>query len=445
MLKINNKGNYEAALKQLKNDQNNAVAFIYENKKEPQNKGNLENAVFTIKDVFATSDAPTQASSLFLKNFKPGYDATVIKRLKKAGAISVAKVHSDELALGGTGTYSSFGLICNPLDKSRLVGGSSSGSVATFTKNIAFALGSDTGDSVRLPASYNGVIGFKPSYGAIPRYGMFAYSSSLDTVAYFAHSVNDIAAISQSVYGKSLNDMTSVDVKIDDVKKLKPKKIIAFDLVQKVEPYVAKAYLNLIENLKKQDIDIELISLNEDLMRCIKPIYDIVSYSEASSNLANLNAVAFGKREKGQIWQEIMTNSRSKNFGEHLQRRLILGSFYLFEENQKDMLFKAQKVRRVYKEYMSTILESADIIIYPASAAIAPKINFSENKKYDFMDYILTGANLIGNPSLSLPLGKNEDNLSFNIALDSYIYNDEKLLSYALYIEDILKTGGDNE
>ncbi|MEE3928440.1 amidase family protein [Mycoplasmopsis ciconiae] len=438
MDKILNLGNVTEAIKELKNDQNNCVAYIYENPKQ-ESEGLLSGAVVTIKDVFATKDAPTQASSKFLQNFKPSYDATVVERLTKQGAIKVAKVHNDELALGGTGTFSGFGLIKNPLDASRLAGGSSSGSVATFTKSISIALGSDTGDSVRLPASYNGVVGFKPSYGAIPRYGMFAYASSLDTVAYFAHNVNDIAVFSKAVFGKDIKDMTSVDVKIDNVQNIKPKKVIAFNVFDYLEPYVAQSYQNLIDKLKADNVEVELIDLNLDLIRSIKPIYDIVSYSEASSNLSNLNSIAFGQRENGENWSEIMTNSRSKYLGKNVQRRLILGSYYLYQSNQETMLLKAHKVRRVYKEYMDNISRSADLVIYPASAAVAAKIDSSLNKSYDFMDYILTGSNLIGTPSLTMKMGVNDQNLPFNIALDSYIYNDEKLLSHALYIEKLLE------
>uniref|UniRef100_A0A2C9KVI7 Amidase domain-containing protein n=1 Tax=Biomphalaria glabrata TaxID=6526 RepID=A0A2C9KVI7_BIOGL len=183
---MKNNGNITLALNELKNNKNNAVAYIYEN--PAHSEGKLSGAVFTIKDNYATKDAKTEASSLILKGFNPSYDATVVARLKEEGAAIVAKTHMDELALGGTGTYSAYGLITNPLNPERMIGGSSSGAAATMTKNVSVALGSDTGDSVRLPASYTGLVGFKPSYGAISRYGLFAFASSLDTVGYFAHN-----------------------------------------------------------------------------------------------------------------------------------------------------------------------------------------------------------------------------------------------------------------
>lgn len=430
-------GNFENARKELINDKNNAVAHVYDQMKNLNQNGSLSNAVFTIKNVFATDDATTNASSKILENFQPHYNAQVVQKLLNAGAVPVAKVHSDELALGGTGTYSGFGLVRNPIDPERLSGGSSSGSIATLTENISFALASDTGDSVRLPASYNGKVGFKPSYGAISRYGMFAYCSSLDTVAFFAHNVNDIFEVSKATFGVDNKDMTSVEVKMHQLNMIKPKNVIALDLDEFLENYVLDSYNKLIEKLIKNGVNVKKIKPDLTILRNIKPVYDIVSYSEASANLANLNGIAFGERKTGENWQEIMTNTRTNGFGKMVQRRLTLGSYYLYSKNQDEIFKKAQKVRRVIKDYLTNLHKNSDVLIYPASAAVAPFIDFSKNKNYDLMEYILTGSNLVGNPSITLPLGK-KDNLPFNIALDSEIYSDEKLLSISLWFEEIL-------
>lgn len=430
-------GNFENARKELINDKNNAVAYVYDQMKNLNQNGSLSNAVFTIKNVFATDDATTNASSKILENFQPHYNAQVVQKLLNAGAVPVAKVHSDELALGGTGTYSGFGLVRNPIDPEKLSGGSSSGSIATLTENISFALASDTGDSVRLPASYNGKVGFKPSYGAISRYGMFAYCSSLDTVAFFAHNVNDIFEVSKATFGVDNKDMTSVEVKMHQLNMIKPKNVIALDLDEFLEDYVLDSYNKLIEKLIKNGVNVKKIKPDFTILRNIKPVYDIVSYSEASANLANLNGIAFGERKTGENWQEIMTNTRTSGFGKMVQRRLTLGSYYLYSKNQDEIFKKAQKVRRVIKDYLTNLHKNSDVLIYPASAAVAPFIDFSKNKNYDLMEYILTGSNLVGNPSITLPLGK-KDNLPFNIALDSEIYSDEKLLSISLWFEEIL-------
>lgn len=430
-------GNFEKAKKELNSDKNNAVAYVYDQMKNLNQNGSLSNAIFTIKNVFATDDATTNASSKILENFHPHYNAQVVQKLLNAGAVPVAKVHSDELALGGTGTYSGFGLVKNPIDPERLSGGSSSGSIATLTENISFALASDTGDSVRLPASYNGKVGFKPSYGAISRYGMFAYCSSLDTVAFFAHNVNDIFEVSKATFGVDNKDMTSVEVKMQQLNMTKPKNVIALDLDEFLEDYVLDSYNKLIEKLVKNGVNVKKIKPDLTILRNIKPVYDIVSYSEASANLANLNGIAFGERKTGDNWQEIMTNTRTSGFGKMVQRRLTLGSYYLYSKNQDEIFKKAQKVRRVIKDYLTNLHKNSDVLIYPASAAVAPFIDFSKNKNYDLMEYILTGSNLVGNPSITLPLGE-KDNLPFNIALDSEIYSDEKLLSISLWFEEIL-------
>lgn len=177
---IKQKGNIQNALKDLKNNNNNAVAEVYENAKF--GKGILSEATVTIKNVFATKTGITSGGSLILKDFQPGYDATIVSLLEKAGAAIVGKVHNDELALGGSGLLSAFGEVKNPLDPERMIGGSSSGSAATLTDNVTIAIGSDTGNSVRLPASFVGKVGFKPSYGAVSRYGLFPFASSLDHV-----------------------------------------------------------------------------------------------------------------------------------------------------------------------------------------------------------------------------------------------------------------------
>ncbi|WP_036463659.1 amidase family protein [Mycoplasmopsis sturni] len=433
MEKIQILGDFEIAQQELRNDKNNAVSEVYDFKK--QGSGILDNAIFTIKDVYATKEGKTKSSSLILDNFQPGYNATVVQKLFDQGAIAVGKVYNDELALGGTGLYSAYGIIKNPLNHLYLVGGSSSGSAATFTSNISFALGSDTGDSVRLPASYNGIFGFKPSYGAISRYGMFAYASSLDTVAYFAHNVNDLFMVSKATFGKDFKDMTSVDVPLGAIEARKPKTILALDFSEFCVLEVNQAFNQVIEKFKSEGVQVDVIKPNLDILRCIKPVYQVVSFSEASSNLANLNGIAFGERVQGQNWEEIMTRTRSEKFGKMVSERLALGSYFLHSENQEELFIKAQKVRRVIKDYLNSLHESADLVIFPSFASKAPKIG--EDVSYDVMDYILTGANLAGNPSLSMPLGF-KDQMPFNLELEAGIYQDSKLLQYALWVESIL-------
>ncbi|MCY2902787.1 amidase family protein [Mycoplasmopsis arginini] len=421
----------------LQSDDNNAVAYVFSEAKI-NNSGFLANTVFTVKDNYADVNVNCKGSSLLLSNFKPQYKSTVIKLLEENGSSCVARTNLDEFGLGGSGEYSAFGLIKNPLNKSYLVGGSSSGAAATFIKDIDFAIGSDTGDSVRKPASNIGEVGFKPSYGAISRYGLFAFASSLDTVAYFTHSIDDLIKISSVLYKQDLEkDMTSIDLSFqyEQIRETKPNKIAYLNCFDKLNPSIAKSYQKLLETLKNDGI--ELIEIKEDLkiLNSIDVIYKVIAFSEASSNLANLNGVSFGLRNEGKNWADTFQKTRSQYLGKMVQSRLILGSFFLKAENQIKYFVKAKKMRRVLMNYFENIHNSADLFIFPASNDVAPNIkNGSKYKSY--LDFILTYANLVGNPSLTMKLGKDsETKLPFNIAIDAKRNKDTKLFSHALYLE----------
>lgn len=435
-MEFKNKGEFTQAFNELKNNQNNAVASIFEI--ENKHEGILSNVIFTLKNNYAKDFDSTDASSNFLTNFNPNYNATILNKLLANGAQLVATTNLDEFGLGGTGTFSNRGIIYHPQNAEYYVGGSSSGSAATFTKNIGFAIGSDTGDSVRLPASNIGKVGFKPSYGAVSRYGLFSYCSSMDTVAWFTHNINDCAIISQVLYGKDKNDLTSCDVKINDIKLIKPKTIAYLNCFDLLEEYVANAYQKMIEKLKKDGVEVIEIKPDQQLLNSVKTVYEIISFSEASSNLSNLVGTSFGQRKDGKDWNEIFQNSRSEGLGLMVQRRLALGSYYLEKENQENYFLRAQKIRRLIYNWFNQIYDQYDLLIFPSSASTAPKVKEEKNDKdYQYMKYILTAANLTGSPSLCLKLDDYQ-NLPFNISLETKIYQDEKLLSYGLYFEEIL-------
>ncbi|MGL5617475.1 MAG: amidase family protein [Metamycoplasmataceae bacterium] len=433
---IINKGNFEKACTELLNDKNNAVIEVYKTKNDKI--GSLSDTIFTLKDVFATKDWTTTSSSNILLGFKPYYNATPFQKLIDAGATVVAKVFCDELAMAGTGTYSRSGIITNPLDHNRLVGGSSSGSAATLTNNIGFALGSDTGDSVRLPASFIGKVGFKPSYGAVSRWGLFAYASSLDTVSWFTHNVNDSFEVAKVLYGYDEKDLTSIDLKLNDLSLEKPNVVSYLDCFEYLNENIANEYHELIKKLKDNGIEVKKVSLNLNLLNAIKPVYDIISFSEASSNLSNLTGVNFGQRVEGENWKETFSKTRSNGFGFMVQRRLSLGSFYLEKDNQEKLFIRSQKIRRLINDWFTNIHNDSDILIYPSSPEIAPLIKDLGKKPQNFMHWILANSNLIGNPSISLKLGEYQK-MPFNISIDSKIYSDQKLFSHSLYIEKMIK------
>ncbi|WP_373435700.1 amidase family protein [Metamycoplasma equirhinis] len=437
------KNNIDAAIENLQNDKNNAISHVFFNAKL-NNFGPLKNKIFTIKDNYADVNVTACGSSKILEAFKPQYKATVINLLENAGATCVARTNLDEFGLGGSGEYSAFGLIKNPLNSDYLVGGSSSGAAATFSKQIDFAIGSDTGDSVRKPASNIGEVGFKPSYGAISRYGQFAFATSLDTVAYFTHNVQDAILLSSVLYKQDLeHDLTSINLAFDyeSVKLKTPKTIAYLDCFSELSDCVKKSYHDLLDKLALRGITLIKITPNIKLLKSIDVLYKIIAFSEASSNLANLTGTHFGNRIVGKSWEESYIKTRSQNLGKMVQSRLILGSHFLQKENQIKYFVKAKKMRRYLIDYFTKIHESADCFIYPASNNSAPLIG--KEYKRSYMDYILTYGNLVGNPSLTMKLDSDSNNMPFNIAIDSKIYQDTNLFSFALYLEKII--GGKNE
>ncbi|MBN0919252.1 amidase family protein [[Mycoplasma] gypis] len=434
-----NKGNLKQAILDAKNDQNNAVAYVYE-QAQLNDFGPLAQSVYSIKNNYATGEVSADGSSYILQNFKPHYNATVFRLLNEAGATCAFKTHLDEFGLGGTGQYSHYGLIKNPLNHEHFVGGSSSGAAATMTNNIAFAIGSDTGDSVRLPGSFVGKVGFKPSYGAVSRYGLYAFASSLDTVAWFSHNVNDAFEVANVLFKSDFeNDNTSIDLSFskDEIKSIKPQKVAYLDCFDYLSDAVKQSYKAILEKLEKQGVQLEKIAINEDLLNSISVVYQVISFTEASSNLANLNGVSFGQRSEQDSWMQTYIKTRQQGLGVMVQRRLILGSYYLEKENQDKYLHVAQKMRRYLNDYFTKIHTENDLFIYPASKDGAPRFD-AKNNKESFMDFILTNANLVGNPSLTLKMGTNDLNMPYSLAVDAKKFNDVKLLQHALYIEDLL-------
>lgn len=436
--------NIDNAILELQNNKNNAVAHVYNNAKVI-NEGVLSGVPITIKNHFTTKDAPTDGSSKLLEGFLPGYDAHIVKLLKNNGASIVAKVNLDELALGGTGLYSSHGIITNPLDNTRMVGGSSSGSAATFTNKIGASIGSDTGDSVRLPSSYIGCVGYKPSYGAISRRGMFAYASSLDTVGYFTHNTYDAAIISSALFGLDKHDATSrkVDLNVKNIKNKKPKKVSYLFLEEHYEKYVTDSFKKLIHKLKQDNVEVELIQVDKNILKALPIVYKIISFSEAASNNSNLSGLLFGNTiEKGN-WSDTMIATRTSGFGKIATARMILGSLFLQKDNQILFLEKAQKVRTIICNIFRKILNNTDVLIFPTSNDVAPLINekayhiSSITSNDNFAGSLLLFANLLGSPSISIPLGKKQK-LPYGLNINSKIYNDEELLSFSMYFETLL-------
>ncbi len=436
----------EKALKHQK--KYNCFVTINEKFKQKESNSLLNGIPYSLKDNISTSGILTTASSNILKDYVPVYDATVYQKLKKSGAVLMGKAVLDELAMGGTGTTGHTGIVCNPYDEKRIVGGSSAGSVASVALGITpFSIGSDTGDSIRKPAAYTGLVGFKPTYGRVSRYGLFAFASSLDHVGCITTCVEDAAIVTDIIKGECKFDMTTlsndgkayVDTLNKDVngKKLFYIKEICDRDCDKETEKVLNNFFEVIE--KCQDLGIKVVeeSIDTDLLKAIYPAYMAISCAEATSNNANLLGVSFGTREKGDTIEEMIFNSRTKGFSELIKRRFILGSYILQKENQEKLFLNAGRVRRLIVDKINELFKEYDGFILPAAGSVAPKIDAISNK-IDDKKMMLENNLIIGNfggfPSITIPSGK-IDNLPVGVNITSKAGADDVVLNIAYQLE----------
>ena len=414
------------AIELAKKDTNNAFEYIMENEalaiaselKEPEVDNPLWGIPFAIKDNMSTKDVPTTASSNILRGYVPVFDATVVAKLKEARAVPIGKVTLDELAMGGTGTTGHLGITYNPYDRShtRLIGGSSCGSAAVTADGIVpFALGSDTGDSTRKPASYAGLVGLKPTWGRISRYGLFPFCPSLDTVGIFTRNVKDCAYVLDAVAGRDNKDMTSsikpVDNYSKDIEKCDKKYKIGviqeiFDAVKDED--IRKAFLDSVQKLKDAGFTVDFVHMDEELLATCFATYFVISCAEATSNNANLDGIKFGPLSKGDTYEAVMKDARTKGFSELIKRRFIIGSFALMKENQEELFLRAQRNRRAIVNALNKLYEEYDFLYAIAAPSIAPRVNEASDRlsnEYLIADNHLVLGNFAGLPSLTLPIG----------------------------------------
>ena len=446
------------AIKRAKEDNNNAFETILEkeaieiasNLKEPEVDNIFWGIPVGIKDNFSTKGILTTGSSEILRDYVPVFNATVVQKLLDAHAVPIAKTTLDELAMGGTGTTGHKGITYNPYDPShtRLVGGSSCGSAAMVSNAIApFALGSDTGDSVRKPASYAGLVGFKPTWGRISRFGLFPFAPSLDHVAYFTRSVEDSALSLSLLAGRDNHDATISTKPVEDYTKninnpIKGVKIAVLrEVVDSIDDKnILEAFNNTIKELEKQGAVVKYVDFSMKLLESIYPTYMVISCAEATSNNANLDGIKFGPRYEADTYTDVMIKARTKGFCELIRRRFIIGSFALMRENQNDLFLRAQKARRLIVNRTNEILSNYDFIYVPAAPSIAPKFSDSSDRlsnNYLIADNILVLGNFAGLPSLTLPIGK-EDNMPFGANVMGRVFEEAKVFNVAKAIENIV-------
>lgn len=445
------------AIRLAKEDNNNAFEYIMEKEAleaanllgEPEPDNLLWGIPFAIKDNMSTKDVPTTASSDILKGYIPSFNATVVQRLINSKAIPIAKCTLDELAMGGTGTTGHLGMTYNPYDKKheRLVGGSSCGSAAATSNGIVpFALASDTGDSTRKPASYAGLVGFKPTWSRISRYGLFPFTPSLDTVGIFSRNVKDTAIVLQAVAGRDENDSTSSTKEVPnylkdiDVINKNYKVAIIKEIVDTIsDKDILDSFYKTVSALKANGHIVEEVNVSHELLSTLFPTYFVLSCAEATSNNANLDGIKFGPHSDGTTFEEVMNDARTKGFGELIKRRFVFGSFSLMRENKNDLYIRAQKNRRRIVETINQILDKYDFIYLPAAPSIAPKKGEKSDRlsdEYLIADNHLVIGNFAGLPSLTLPIGFKEG-MPYGANVTGRAFEDEKVLQFSSEIEKL--------
>ena len=350
--------------------------------------------------------------------------------------------------MGGTGTTGHKGVTYNPYDPSKTykIGGSSCGSASICAQGIVpFALGSDTGDSVRKPASFNGLVGIKPTWGRISRYGLFSFANSLDHVAYFTRSVEDSAIILNTLAGRDDKDMTSSFVEVEDYTNYENQKGSRIAVISEIlnsvkDPILLNRFNKFVEDLRNNGFVVDFVSMDVKLLSAVLPVYFVISCAEAGSNNANLDGIKFGVRKDGASYDEIMKNSRTEGFGELIKRRFIIGSYVLFAENKEDTFFRAQKARRLIVDAYNKILGDYDAVIAPAAPSIAPKFSDTSEKLSDtylIADNHLAIQNFAGLPSLTLPLCF-KDGMPIGINVTTKKFEERKIFNICRDFEDII-------
>lgn len=415
--------------------------------KEEVEKDNLLWGVpFLIKDNLSTKGTITTGGSNILANFVPLYDANVVEKLKKLKAIPLAKTTLDELGMGGSGTTGHKGVTYNPYDESHLrqVGGSSAGSAAGVSAGIVpFALGSDTGDSIRKPASYTGLVGLKPTWSRISRYGLFPFSISLDTVGFFSRNVKDAALLLSVLAGHDEKDNTSSKQKVDDYLNIdgsiKGVKVAVIRQISQTikDSHLKAAFDKSINSLKEQGAIINFVDVDINLLYGIHPTYFIISSAEATSNNASLDGVNFGNAAKGDSYIDIVKATRTNGFGKSIKTRFVLGSYSLKKANQEEVFRRAQKARGMIVRAINQVLEENDVIYLPAAPSIAPFIvsDGKESTKDEILlDNHLAIANFAGLPSITIPLTL-KDKMPIGVNFTGRAFEEKVLLNIALALE----------
>jgi len=431
----------------------NAFVTILDDAKETEVTDHLLSGIpYGIKDNYSTKGILSTGSSNTLKDYVPFFTATAISNLEKEGAIAINKTAMDEFGMGGTGTTCHTGVVKNPWDQTRMCAGSSAGSACAVAAGVyPFATGSDTGDSIRKPAAYCGVVGYKPTYGMISRYGLFPFASSLDHCGVLSRNVMDAAIVVDAMKGIDKNDMTSWDSKDIHLKEsltgdVKGKKLCYIKEICDIENYpnASEELKNHIENfyqklehIKKLGIEVEEVNVDKTLLNAVASTYVVISCAEATSNMSNLTGIIFGPRGEGKNYIEMMKDYRTKGFSPLIKRRFVIGSYVLQAQNKDRYFHNAQRVRRLLVDEWKKLFKKYDGVILPVGSGPAKHLDGSLdmlNENTSVLEEHLQIGNFGGFPSITIPDGF-VNGLPVGLNITGNCYDDANVLNIAYAIE----------
>lgn len=431
----------------LANTYSNAISIA--NDIKVIDKNNLLIGIpYSLKDIISTSGIITTGGSKFYKDYNPVFNATVYDKLLASKAILVSKANCDEYGMGGTGLYSGFGEVYNYLDKTKIIGGSGSGNANHVgSETVVFSIGSDTGDSIRRPASFGGVCGYKPTYGLISRYGVFAYACSMDHVGVFAPYVADCAIVAENIIDFDPKDYSSQKISNSSFyKNIKAATNIKLGVIKGCENYMTneakKIYLNTVAKLKANKVTIKEFEFDNKLWDIIDSLYMVIANGEGVSNRSLEVGIQAGINNNLDGYENTISDARGKGFGLEVKRRCIIGTYVTQHDNFEKIFLKAQKVRTLINDFSNSILKQVDGILLPAASSLPLSVSgvLSGKEKSNKTDDLLQLANFNGMPSITIPVNRRKDPFGINITCQQF--KDQDMFNIALAIEDII---GDNE
>ena len=411
--------------------------------KKKDYKGLLPGIPIAVKDLFCTKNVKTTAGSKILHNFVPTYESTVTKKLWSEGAFLLGKLNCDEFAMGSSNETSFFGNVTNPFGDKLVPGGSSGGSASALASSLTpVTVGTDTGGSIRQPASFTGTVGLKPTYGRCSRWGIVAFASSLDQAGPMTKTVEDCSLLLQAIAGYDPKDSTSVDIKVDNynsnltdkVKDLKigiPKEYRVENMPSEIDELWKKG----MDYLKDAGAIIKNISLPHTMYAL--PAYYIVAPAEASSNLARYDGVKYGHRSKGSNLIEMYENTRSEGFGDEVKRRILIGTYVLSSGYYDAYYLKAQKVRQLIKNDFDQAFKDVDAILTPSTPSAAFKMGDKKDDPVSMYlnDVFTVPVNLAGLPAISVPSGYDKNKLPLGLQLIGKPFDEQTILNLSLAIQ----------